>query len=74
VFRWLAQQGGVAVSEMLRTFNCGIGMVAIVASDRTDDVLAVLREYGETASAIGVVGPAAGGERVTYRGTLDLSL
>jgi len=74
VFRWLAQQGGVAVSEMLRTFNCGIGMVAIVAPDKSEDVLAVFREHGETASAIGVVVPAAGGERVTYRGTLDLSL
>ncbi|MFZ5690767.1 MAG: phosphoribosylformylglycinamidine cyclo-ligase [Pseudomonadota bacterium] len=74
VFRWLAKEGGVAVPEMLRTFNCGIGMVAIVAPDRTDDVLAELREHGETATAIGIVVPAAGGERVTYRGTLDLSL
>ncbi|MGV3634883.1 MAG: phosphoribosylformylglycinamidine cyclo-ligase [Pseudorhodoplanes sp.] len=74
VFRWLAQQGGVAVPEMLRTFNCGIGMVAIVAPDKADDVLAVLREHGETATAVGTVGPAAGVERVTYRGTLDLAL
>jgi phosphoribosylformylglycinamidine cyclo-ligase len=74
VFRWLAKAGNVAVPEMLRTFNCGIGMVAIVAPDKADDVLAVLRKHGETATAIGVVVPAAGDERVTYRGTLDLAL
>jgi phosphoribosylformylglycinamidine cyclo-ligase len=74
VFRWLAQEGGVAVPDMLRTFNCGIGMVAIVNPDKADAVLAVLREHGETATAIGVVVPAAGDERVTYRGALDLVL
>jgi phosphoribosylformylglycinamidine cyclo-ligase len=74
VFRWLAQEGRVAVPEMLRTFNCGIGMVAIVTPDKADAVLAVLREHGQTATAIGTVVPAGGGERVSYRGTLDLSL
>jgi phosphoribosylformylglycinamidine cyclo-ligase len=74
VFRWLAATGGVAVPEMLRTFNCGIGMVAIVTPDKVDAVLAVLREHGETAAAIGVVVPAAGDDRVTYRGALDLAL
>lgn len=74
VFRWLAQTGDVAVPEMLRTFNCGIGMIAIVAADKADAVLAVLREHGERVAVIGEVVPAAGNERVTYRGTLDLSL
>jgi phosphoribosylformylglycinamidine cyclo-ligase len=74
VFRWLAQTGDVAVPEMLRTFNCGIGMIAIVASDKADAVLSVLREQGERAATIGEVVPADGGERVGYRGTLDLSL
>jgi phosphoribosylformylglycinamidine cyclo-ligase len=74
VFRWLAQEGGVAVPEMLRTFNCGIGMVAIVTPDKVDAVLAVLREHGQTAAAIGTVVPAGDDERVTYTGELDLSL
>lgn len=75
VFRWLAQQGDVSELEMLRTFNCGIGMVAVVAPEAVDEVLAVLREHGETARAIGgVVVPAEGEDRVTYRGALDLSL
>ena len=74
VFRWLATTGGVAVPEMLRTFNCGIGMIAIVTAEKADAVLAVLREQGERAMRIGDVVPADGGERVSYRGTLDLSL
>ncbi len=74
VFRWLARTGDVAVPEMLRTFNCGIGMIAVVASGKAEAVLAVLREQGERAAIIGDVVPAGGGERVTYRGNLDLSL
>jgi len=74
VFRWLAQEGGVAVAEMLRTFNCGIGMVAIVAPEHADAVLAVLRDHGETASVIGETTAATSAERVTYRGSLELSL
>lgn len=74
VFRWLARTGNVAVPEMLRTFNCGIGMIAIVASDKADAVLSVLCDQGERAMRIGEVVPADGGERVSYRGTLDLSL
>ena len=34
VFRWLAQAGDIAEAEMLRTFNCGIGMIAVVAAGR----------------------------------------
>jgi phosphoribosylformylglycinamidine cyclo-ligase len=74
VFRWLAQTGGVATPEMLRTFNCGIGMVAIAAPDKADALLAAFRAHGETATQIGTVVPAAGEARVTYRGALDLSL
>jgi phosphoribosylformylglycinamidine cyclo-ligase len=74
VFRWLAKEGAVDATEMLRTFNCGIGMVAIVEPDKADAVIAILREHGETVSAIGTVVPASGDDRVTYRGTLDLSL
>jgi len=34
VFRWLAREGGIAQNELLRTFNCGVGMIAIVAPTR----------------------------------------
>ena len=38
VFRWLAATGGIAETEMLRTFNCGIGMIVVVAPDKADAV------------------------------------
>jgi phosphoribosylformylglycinamidine cyclo-ligase len=73
VFRWLAKTGGIAMHEMLRTFNCGIGMIAVAAPDKVDAVLKVLREHGESAVPIGKVVPAQDGERVTYSGTLNLA-
>ena len=39
VFKWLAAQAGIAELEMLRTFNCGIGMIAIVEADEVDEVM-----------------------------------
>jgi phosphoribosylformylglycinamidine cyclo-ligase len=74
VFKWLAREGGVADLEMLRTFNCGIGMVAVVAADRADDVVASFRQSGETAVVLGEVAAIAGEHRVAYHGTLDLRL
>ena len=75
VFRWLAREGNVAMTEMLRTFNCGIGMIAVVDPGKADAVIKVLHEHGETARPIGTVVPCStGGERVTYRGLIDLSL
>ncbi|NVO13936.1 MAG: phosphoribosylformylglycinamidine cyclo-ligase [Rhodoplanes sp.] len=73
VFRWLAAAGRVAAPEMLRTFNCGIGMVAVVAPDETDAVEAALTRAGERVARIGrVVAAAEDGERVTYAGRLAL--
>lgn len=55
VFAWLQQAGGIEQQEMLRTFNCGAGMVIAVAPDVVDDCLARLRELGETAWQIGEI-------------------
>ena len=71
VFGWLAKTGGVAPAEMMRTFNCGIGMVVVVAPDRADEVAAVLRREGETVTAIGRIAPRAG-DGVIYRGSIRL--
>jgi phosphoribosylformylglycinamidine cyclo-ligase len=57
---------------MLRTFNCGIGMVAIVDSVQADAVSAALRRHGETVVALGEVTSAADSPRVAYVGDLDL--
>jgi phosphoribosylformylglycinamidine cyclo-ligase len=71
IFQWLAKTGNVAELEMLRTFNCGIGMVAIVAADKADHAASVFARDGETVIRMGDV-IAASGERVRYRGKLDL--
>jgi phosphoribosylformylglycinamidine cyclo-ligase len=72
VFAWLAANGGVARAEMLRTFNCGIGMVVIVDSGKTHEVLRAFRSAGEEPATIGRVVASAAGERVVYSGRLAL--
>jgi phosphoribosylformylglycinamidine cyclo-ligase len=67
VFGWLRAAGGIAEGEMLRTFNCGIGMVLVVAPDRAEAIAALLVDAGETVVRLGTVRPGAG---VAYRGTL----
>lgn len=74
VFKWLAQQGGVEEREMLRTFNCGIGMISIVDPAGVDAATAAFTEAGETVVRLGDVVEAKGGERVVYRNALDLTL
>ena len=53
VFRWLAAAGGIAPQEMLRTFNCGIGMAVVVAPARAGEVRAAFEAAGETVFEIG---------------------
>jgi phosphoribosylformylglycinamidine cyclo-ligase len=73
VFRWLAQTGGIAEKEMLRTFNCGIGMIAVVEPRAADKVAAILKREGERVVRLGeVVAAAKGKPRVTYDGRLGL--
>jgi phosphoribosylformylglycinamidine cyclo-ligase len=55
LFSWLKERGNVAAHEMYRTFNCGIGMVAIVAAEHADRALNSLRANGETAWMIGEI-------------------
>lgn len=55
VFKWLSQTGGIAELEMLRTFNCGIGMVIIVSPDDKDAVMAALQAEGEAPVEMGVL-------------------
>jgi phosphoribosylformylglycinamidine cyclo-ligase len=72
VFRWLAREGGVTQGEMLRTFNCGIGMVVAVAKDGVEGAIAALRDAGEAAIILGELVPAESEPRVSYRGKLAL--
>ena len=71
VFGWLARAGGIAVPEMLRTFNCGIGMVVIASADAADAVVAALAAEGEAPVRLGRVTPRAA-EAVSVSGRLAL--
>ncbi len=61
VFGWLASSGGMDAGEMARTFNCGIGMVAVVAAEDAASTTAALQAQGETVYGIGVVTPRTDG-------------
>ncbi len=67
VFEWLQTTGGMAEAEMLKTFNCGIGMVLAVAADRADALQGLLSAEGETVYRLGQV---SAGEGVRYAGSL----
>lgn len=60
VFRWLQDNGNVSDFEMLRTFNCGAGMIIAVDAATTDDVLAQLAAAGEQAWVIGDIAEGDG--------------
>jgi phosphoribosylformylglycinamidine cyclo-ligase len=72
VFPWLAKEGNVAQGEMLRTFNCGVGMVVIIERDGAEQAVAALRAAGEDPIRIGQIIEASGRDRVVTRGTLAL--
>jgi phosphoribosylformylglycinamidine cyclo-ligase len=55
VFDWLAKTGNIETSEMRRTFNCGIGMVAVVAAQDVEKTLHALRAAGEDAWHLGQI-------------------
>ena len=65
LFAWLQQQGGVSEAEMLRVFNCGIGMVAIVAEQHASQACDLLRAAGETVWRIGTIRARAANEAQT---------
>ncbi|ANP38760.1 phosphoribosylformylglycinamidine cyclo-ligase [Phaeobacter gallaeciensis] len=67
VFKWMAETGGIAEAEMLKTFNCGIGMILSVSADRADALTEVLEGEGETVSRLGTV---TAGEGMRYSGKL----
>ena len=67
VFQWLAATGGMQSSELLKTFNCGIGMVLAVSADRADALSRQLTAEGESVSVLGCV---TAGSSVVYKGSL----
>lgn len=71
VFAWLSRVGGMSEREMLRTFNCGVGMLAAVAAEDAEALVASLTASGETAAIVGRLTQRTG-EAVTFEGSLAL--
>lgn len=69
VFAWLQKAGGMSEHEMLRTFNCGIGMVVAVAANEADSVSAALVKAGQPSVRLGHL-VARAGDSVTYEGQI----
>jgi len=72
VFSWLAKQAGIVEHEMLRTFNCGIGLVAVADEKNAGHVIDAFQEAGDHAMRIGQLIPGSGEAKVVYRGALKL--
>lgn len=68
VFTWLMTEGGVAPAEMARTFNCGVGMVAIVRAEDAAEASRILTAAGEDVVDIGEIVPENGNDRVDLPG------
>ncbi len=65
LFQWLQQHGGVADAEMHRVFNCGVGMVVIVAQENAEAAMTQLRAAGETVYKLGEIRARNGDEAQT---------
>ncbi len=72
VFGWLARLANIEEQEMLRTFNCGIGLVAVVAEKHAGAAIEAFQHGGEHATRIGTLVPGQGEAKVRYRGRLKL--
>jgi phosphoribosylformylglycinamidine cyclo-ligase len=70
VFAWLKREAKLDDAEMLRTFNCGVGMVVVVAHEEKEAVEAALRQAGETPWQLGRLDLRQGSEPVRYIGGL----
>ena len=80
VFGWLQQAGRLDDAEMLRTFNCGIGMILVAAKDAAEAIVGLLKQEGERPVRIGEIEPGRGmksqakgkgeAEAVRYSGNL----
>ena len=68
VFQWLQQAGGVTTDEMLRTFNCGIGMVVVMDAADAEAASRFLTEHGETVYRLGRIEAAQAGQPRTVIG------
>jgi len=67
VFKWMADVGSMSQAEMLKTFNCGVGMILVVKADEAEALTTLLTDAGETVCPMGDVTDTTG---VAYTGSL----
>ena len=67
VFKWMADVGAISETEMLKTFNCGVGMILVVKADEAEALTKLLTKAGETVYSMGNVTETTG---VAYTGSL----
>ncbi|MBX4335568.1 phosphoribosylformylglycinamidine cyclo-ligase [Bartonella raoultii] len=73
VFSWIAKQGRIEETEMLRTFNCGIGMVVIVEQHAAETITQALKMQGETVTSLGILTKRQEEDKaILYKGALHL--
>ena len=72
VFSWLAKTAAIAEAEMLRTFNCGIGLVAVANEKTAGHVIEAFQEHGDRAVRLGRLIVGDGEAKAVYRGALKL--
>lgn len=73
VFKWLDKLGNIGATEMLRTFNCGVGMIVVVDAGDAADMTQALQNAGESVAALGTLAASEGtAPQVNYSGTLGL--
>jgi phosphoribosylaminoimidazole (AIR) synthetase len=70
IFQWLRRVGDLPDPDMVRAFNCGLGMVLVIDKLRTVSALKVLRDLGEKPLAIGTLVNRSGGDAVRFSGAL----
>jgi phosphoribosylformylglycinamidine cyclo-ligase len=71
VFQWLMKTGGVPIDEMVRTFNCGIGMIVVTSPDKAEAVQKALTNSGERVYRIGQVVPRMESDRAVLFKNMD---
>jgi len=71
IFDWLQSQGQITDEEMLKTFNCGIGMIICVAPEVQNAAIRYLENAGETVVPIGQISPLSGNQQVNYKTELE---
>ncbi len=67
IFNWLQENGNITTHEMYRTFNCGVGIILVVPSDKVEQSISILKDHGENAWHIGaIVEKALATEQVVF--------